>query len=187
MIVPLKSFRTAKARLAGVLDPQRRADLAREMAGAVVASAGDLRVLVATDDDEVARWATAHRCEVVATTGLDLDGSVGAALETARAEGASFALVVHGDLPLADDLQPLAAELAPDRMVLVTDRAGDGTNVLGVPLGEHVDPLFDVAYGAGSAQRHRARAAVRGWEVVTVASPAFAHDVDTPADLEQLP
>ncbi len=88
---------------------------------------------------------------------------------------------------LADDLQPLAAELAPDRMVLVTDRAGDGTNVLGVPLGEHVDPLFDVAYGAGSAQRHRARAAVRGWEVVTVASPAFAHDVDTPADLEQLP
>lgn len=187
VIVPLKSFRSAKARLSGVLDPQHRAELARTMAGAVVAAAGELRVLVATDDDEVARWAAAQDCEVVHTIGLDLDGSVGAALETARAGGATFALVVHGDLPLADDLGPLAAELGPGKLVLVTDRSGDGTNVLGVPLGTAPDAPFEVAYGVGSAQRHRSRATQRGWEVVTPDAPAFAHDIDTPDDLEQLP
>lgn len=187
MIVPLKSFRSAKARLAEVLDAEHRADLARSMAGTVVAAAGGLRVLVATDDDEVARWAGEKDCDVVSTVGLDLDGSVAAALETARADGASYALVVHGDLPLADDLTPLAAELGPERLVLVTDRSGDGTNVLGVPLDPRSGPPFDVAYGVGSAQRHRSRAAERGWDVVTVVAPTFAYDVDTPADLEQLP
>ena len=60
VLLPVKAFGEAKARLAGVLDPAQRARLARWTAERVVAAAGELPVYVVCDDDEVAEWATAH-------------------------------------------------------------------------------------------------------------------------------
>ena len=53
MLLPVKAFRHAKARLAAALDPQHRAELARDMATNVVRAAGDLPVAIVCDDDAV--------------------------------------------------------------------------------------------------------------------------------------
>ena len=57
LLVPVKSFRRAKLRLAGVLDEEERGQLARELAEIAVAAAHGMPVYVVCDDGEVADWA----------------------------------------------------------------------------------------------------------------------------------
>ena len=62
VLIPVKSFTTAKVRLAGVLDDAQRAALARAMAERVVAAAAPLPVWCVCDDADVRDWAVARRC-----------------------------------------------------------------------------------------------------------------------------
>ncbi|HVM15492.1 MAG TPA: hypothetical protein VM287_14350, partial [Egibacteraceae bacterium] len=57
VLVPVKSFGEAKARLSPALDAPHRAELARAMATHVVTSAAPLPTAVVCDDAEVAEWA----------------------------------------------------------------------------------------------------------------------------------
>lgn len=180
VVVPIKSFARAKARLAPVLDQDQRADLARRMAERVLLAAGALPVVVACDDDEVAAWATAHGAEVMWTPGTDLNGSVVATVDVLEARGVSRVTVAHADLPLARDLTSV---VGTSGIVAVPDRRGDGTNVMTVPA--HVG--FPFAYGPGSFARHREIANTMGLPFVEIRRDDLTWDVDEPADLEGLP
>ena len=92
--------------------------------------------------------------------------------------GCRRAVVVHADLPFADDLRGFA-DLEPDVVAMVPDRHGDGTNVLSVPTGAG----FAFAYGAGSFGRHRAEAERLGLTTVVIDAVHLGWDVDEPADL----
>lgn len=179
VVVPVKSFARAKARLAPVLDEQARADLARRMAEQVLRAAGSLPVLVACDDDDVAAWARSHGADVAWTPGTDLNGSVTAAVAALAASGFDRVVVAHADLPKARDL---AIVVGVGGVVAVPDRRYDGTNVLAVPSGAG----FVFAYGPGSFDRHRAEAARLGLEFIIVEAPDLRWDVDDPSDLEGL-
>lgn len=176
VLVPVKAFSQAKARLATVLDEPARASLAREMATRVVAAAGDLPVTVACDDEEVAAWADAAGASVAWTPGLGLNGAVTAGVEALRASGYARVIVAHADLPHAGDLAPVAAG---EGVVAVPDRHDDGTNVLAVPTGAG----FTFAYGPGSFARHVAEAARLGLPLTVLRPPDLTWDVDVPADL----
>jgi 2-phospho-L-lactate/phosphoenolpyruvate guanylyltransferase len=104
VLVPVKAFAAAKARLAPALDGPARAALARSMATDVVRAAAPLPVAVACDDDEVARWALEVGATVLWTPGLGLNGDVQLGFATLLAEGADLVIVAHGDLPQARDL-----------------------------------------------------------------------------------
>ena len=142
VLVPVKAFGQAKQRLAEVLDASARRSLAIAMAETVVAAAGDLRVAVVCDDDEVRTWAEALGAEAVWTPDLGLNGAVEAGIAHLARRGTARVVVVHADLPLATDLGWLADT---DGATLVPDRHHDGTNVLSVPTGIGFVP----AYGAG--------------------------------------
>lgn len=176
VLVPVKAFADAKARLAPALDPAARSALARRMAERVLAAAAPLPVAVVCDDAEVAAWARAHGAAVVDEPGRGLNGAVAAGVAFLEAAGAAEVVVAHADLPAARDLAAVAGFAG---ITLVPDRRHDGTNVVCVPAGSG----FRFAYGAGSFRRHRAEAARSGlaWRVVDV--PALAWDVDLPADL----
>ena len=64
VLVPIKSFRNAKVRLAGALPPSERTALAKRMAGRVLAAAGPLPVSVVCDDVDVAAFAEARRASL---------------------------------------------------------------------------------------------------------------------------
>ncbi|HLH46350.1 MAG TPA: 2-phospho-L-lactate guanylyltransferase [Acidimicrobiales bacterium] len=177
VLVPVKGFGRAKLRLAPVLDPAARAQLARRMAERVVRSAAGLPVWVVCDDPEVADWAAGLGAAVVWEPGRGLNGAVDAGVRHLGAAGHRLVVVAAGDLPLADDLGWVADF---DGVTLVPDRRRDGTNVIGVP------PLagFAFAYGPGSYARHLSEARRLGLAVRVVSAPRLAWDVDLPEDLE---
>jgi 2-phospho-L-lactate guanylyltransferase len=176
VLVPVKSFRRAKLRLAPALDPADRAILAREMATTVVRAARDLPAFVVCDDDEVAAWAADVGAEVLWRPGQGLNAAVSDGVEALAAQGFARIIVAHADLPHALDLGWVAEF---DGITLVPDRRDDGTNVACVPA----DAGFAFAYGPGSFARHHAEAERLGLPVRVAREPRLGWDVDVPADL----
>jgi 2-phospho-L-lactate guanylyltransferase len=181
IVVPLRSFRFGKARLARVLDDDARVALAQRMADAVIAAAGTREIVVVSSAPEVAAW-----CETHGLARLDDPGSLDAAAAAGRAwvrgRGLSRVVVVHGDLPFATSLDEVAGDGPAPTAVLVPDHRGDGTPVCSVP----VDAPFEFAYGSGSFARHVAAAGRAELEVRVVRDPALGFDVDIPEDLARL-
>lgn len=176
VLLPVKAFRDAKVRLAGALSADERITLAREMAERVMAAASPLPVAVVCDDEGVARWAQALGVRVIAEPGRGLNAAVEAGVVQLAADGVSFAIVAHADLPLATSLRWV------DRfagITLVPDRREDGTNVIGVPTSSN----FHFAYGPGSFARHYVEARRCSRAVRIVRQPELAWDVDEPDDL----
>jgi 2-phospho-L-lactate guanylyltransferase len=177
LLVPVKAFDRAKARLAPARSPQERADLARAMAATVLAAAGGLRTAVVCDDEAVRVWAEEQGAEAIWTPGLGLNGAVEAGVAHLAQRGVDQVVVAHADLPLASDLAWLSHHHG---VTLVPDRRRDGTNVICVPA----TAGFRFAYGAASFEAHRAEAARLGLVTRLVADVRLGWDVDEPADLD---
>jgi 2-phospho-L-lactate guanylyltransferase len=181
VVVPLRSFTDAKARLAPVLGPDERAALARRMADRVIDAAHPLDVVVVTSAPEVRAWAAARSLEVVDDPGT-LDSAADAGRELLRQRDYTRAVIAHGDLPRARSLLPLADDPAAGEVALVPCHRGDGTNVLSVPT----ETDFVFSYGPGSFRRHLAEAERLGLAVRVVRAPDLMIDVDTPEDLAHI-
>jgi 2-phospho-L-lactate guanylyltransferase len=180
VLVPVKSFSSAKQRLAPDLDPAARRSLAPARAATVLQAAGPLPTAVVCDDDEVRTWAEAHGAEAIWTPGLGLNGAVEAGVAHLAGRGIDRVLVAHADLPLAHDLTWL---FDGDNITLVPDRHRDGTNVIGLPAASG----FRFAFGAGSFAAHRAEVTRLGLTLRMVPDPRLGWDVDVPADLDVPP
>lgn len=183
MLIPIKAFSEAKARLSGALGPVTRERLARWTAARVVGAADGLPVFVACDDDEVAAWSVEHGATVLWQAGKGLNSAVDDAVADLARQGCSHVVVAHADLP-----RPtlLARVVRTGTITLIPDRHDDGTNVLSFPTGCGMR----VAYGPGSFRRHLGQAisvsAGSGADAIVVEvrrDTLLALDLDTPADL----
>jgi 2-phospho-L-lactate guanylyltransferase len=176
VLIPVKDFRQAKARLAGVVTAADRIRLARWTAELVVAASAPLPVFVACDDEDVAEWATSVGATVLWRPSDGLNAAVLDGIAALAAAGIEHAIVAHSDLPLPS---PLAGVVMTGGIVLVPDSRSDGTNVLSVPTSAGFQP----AYGSQSFHRHLAHAIGLGLPVRVLRDPGLALDIDTPADL----
>lgn len=174
-LVPVKSFRAAKARLAGVLSPDQRIELATWMASRVLVAARPLPTFVACDDDDVAEWAEAAGAHVLWGPGLGLNGAVDHGVSTIAGKGHDHVVISHGDLPLAHRLDAIARD---GEIVLVPDRRLDGTNVLSRPCSVELP----AAYGGGSYRAHLHAALATGAPVTVRRDARLSIDIDTVAD-----
>jgi 2-phospho-L-lactate guanylyltransferase len=183
VVIPIRAFRSGKARLANALDLDQRAELARTMADRVVAAAAPLPVVVVSSDPEVDAWARAGGLALVTDPGLGLDAAVAAGVDHHRRLTRARVVIAHADLPRA---RPGAlarfAVAVPDTVAIVPCHRDDGTPVLAVSTGV----AFPFAYGPGSARRHAAIARGLGLAVHVVRDPDLGYDVDLPADLAAL-
>jgi 2-phospho-L-lactate guanylyltransferase len=176
VVVPIKAFHAAKARLATALGAQERAALARRMAATVLAAGAPLDRFVVCDDDEVAEFAVANHAKVLWMPDRGLNGAVEAGVAEVGDAGYDHVVVAHSDLPLATRLPRLATA---GTVTLVPDRHGDGTNVIALPTAL----AFPFQYGPASFRHHSARAADLGVDLRVVRDPRLALDVDRPDDL----
>ena len=176
VLVPVKPFTEAKARLAPALAPADRVRLAEEMATHVLRSAGGLPVAVVCDDTEVAAWARRSGALVVWEPERGLNRAVEAGVARLGAEGARRVIVAHADLARARDLA-WVADFAG--VTLVPDKDDNGTNVVCVPTACG----FTFSYGPGSFSRHVTESRRLGVPLRVVREPLLAHDVDVPSDL----
>jgi 2-phospho-L-lactate/phosphoenolpyruvate guanylyltransferase len=176
VLIPVKDFRQAKARLAGVLATDDRIRLARWTAERVVAAAAPLPVFIACDDIEVAEWAETVGATVLWRAGMGLNAAVLDGIDTLATAGIENVIVAHSDLPVPS---PLAGLVMSGGAVLVPDTRRDGTNVIAVPTRAGFVP----AYGSGSYRRHLAHVVSLGIAVRVVRDPRLALDIDTLEDL----
>ena len=176
VLVPVKAFTNAKARLVAVLGDADREALARWMSARVLAAAGELPTYVACDDEQVAAWATEHGASILWHPGVGLNAAVHNSVAELREAGVTDVVVAHGDLPRARSLVSL---IEPGMLTLVPDRRDDGTNVIALPT----NMPFNFAYGPGSFHRHLADAIAAGLPVRVRRDPLLALDIDTPSDL----
>jgi 2-phospho-L-lactate guanylyltransferase len=187
-VVPAKSFTRAKSRLEAALPPAARRALARSLLErALSACAGCTALeatLVATDGDDVAQLAARFHAQVVRDVpgrASRLAAVVDAALEHARARGATHAVVLMSDLPLirARDLAEVVAALSDHPVVIVPDAQRRGTGALGISLAQPPRTRFGYA---DSFMRHVAMARSLGVDPRVLVQPRLARDVDGPSD-----
>jgi len=188
-VVPVKPFRLAKQRLAPLLSETERAELSAAMLddvlAALTATAGVSRIAVVTREPRIRARESGPRLEVVEEDGGGLVAAVAQGARVARAAGATGAIVVPGDLPLATP-GALAAVLAGHRpapaVTIVPDAEGEGTNCLACSPPD----VIDFRFGPDSRSAHAAGARRAGVTAAVVQPPELALDVDKPRDLRAL-
>ena len=139
ILVPVKDLSTAKQRLAGVLDQQRRTQLAQAMLkdvlGALPKVPSRPPVMVITGDPFGRALAAYHGFEILDDpTNPGETGAIEMATRAAEAAGAEFTLVFPGDIPLVtpDEIEAVL-QVAPARGTVLVPAAVAGN--AGVLLG----------------------------------------------------
>jgi len=188
-VVPIRSLRHGKTRLAPVLGNEARGALLRGIADRVVAAAVESglieTVLVVSPDAETLAWAAGLGPAVVAVPQLEhrlgLNGAIDAGRAWAVDRGASTVISLFADLPLivADDIRGLMVRTEP--VVLGPDRRGEGTNALLLRLVGRGSE-FTFAFGEGSLAKHLEEARRLGLNAAVHDAPGIAFDLDTPDD-----
>lgn len=183
-LIPVKAFTESKGRLANVLSPAERQQMAALMLEDVIAA---LRAAEHIAGIAIVTSATLPRHPdllYLTDPGMGLNAAVTAGVNELAARGASAVLVLHGDLPLltASEVDALVAAGRATGLALAPDRREEGTNAiyLAPPTG------FEFHFGHLSYGRHRAEAARAGRTPATLKLPGLGFDVDEATDLEQL-
>lgn len=178
LVVPVRSFRAGKERLAEAMSESQRRAVALRFAAHVldVASEAGVEAVVVTADDEVEAWAARRRRAVVKDPGAGLDAAAQIGVEWCLKKSSRWA-VLHSDLPL----------LAPSELATVRDLIEDGRDVI-APSADGGTSLLSASravkfsYGPGSFSRHLALLD----HPAVVTRRGLLHDVDNPSDYESL-
>ena len=190
ILIPCKTLRDGKSRLAGVLSPEERHALCRRLlqntlrVALAIEPAARIRLL--TPDPEAAHIAAARGVAVIDDRGAGLN----AALRRGRAAaldadgGDAAALILPIDLPYATADAMAAALARTGDVMLAPDGARRGTNLL--YLGPRALRTFPFAFGAESFAAHRDAALRAGCELAVVDDPRLAFDLDRPEDYRAL-
>lgn len=189
LVIPLRSLRDGKSRLAPALDPDQRYRLVDWLLTRTLAQAAQFpgldRTLVVSPCEQARARALAGGAQVLEE---HAPGGLNHALRQAQLVLRGFEavrmLMISCDLPLlqAEDLQRLADASSATTIALAPDRAHQGTNAM--CLGSEID--FEFSFGPDSFERHVARAQWLGKGVALVERDGLAFDLDLPADLTGL-
>lgn len=190
LLLPIKDHRNAKQRLAGVLSPEERLALAREMMDDVLTAVRGVRraarIFVVTNYEPAMRIAESAGWDVLAEDEqVSESASVDAASRQCAAQGVTALLRLPLDLPLvqaADIDELLALDFVVPAVVMVPSRDGTGTNAL-----LRTPPtLFPSQFGEGSFAKHHALAQAAGVQILIQRNPRLEMDVDDADDLAAL-
>lgn len=187
ILIPVKTFRDSKTRLAPHFSADARAALADALCEdffRVVAQVADsTRVFVASREPAALERARANGWEtIVEPEQISESRSVDAASLWCEATGVRALLRLPMDLPLVtpEDIDAIlaAADEAPST-ILVPSRDGTGTNA----LLRSAPTLYPSHFGPNSFARHRQEAEHCGARVKVLRNPRIALDIDELDDL----
>jgi 2-phospho-L-lactate guanylyltransferase len=189
ILVPVKDLKSAKQRLAAVLDQAARTQLAQAMLEDVLEAlaswSGRPGVALVTRDPFGLQLASRFDFEVIMdhanTSETDAIAMATHICETRHVEST---LVIPADIPFIaqEELAQIYASAPAQGSVLVPASDGRGTNAaFRRPAG-----LFPLRFGNDSFQPHLAAAEATGMPCVVLKLTGIGIDVDNPADLKQL-
>ncbi len=208
IIVPAKPLSQAKSRLADILTPQARQNLAfhllehtLQILDTLQQRLTNIQILLVSSDPFLLQLAEKYRLYTLIDTDFAYEGDSNARLNKALTQAAQLCvtyadtknlLILPADLPFLelDDLLFLlnkAAGLSSDKHIVISpDRAGVGTNAL------FVQPAnlegFDFRFGHASFAAHLTQATSINVPTIQVLSrPGFLFDLDNADDFYSLP
>lgn len=187
-VVPMRGLSSGKQRLAGVLSPDERESLNRELLDRVLNAIGTAlggwqRCIVQSADprvvEEVARRGAIGQFDL---PGAGMNEALDQARGEARRRGAAQLLVLSADLPAitAQAVQQLVASTAGHAVAIVADKTGTGTNGLLLPTATD----FRFEFGQGSLDRHWQQCVRQGHAAMIWRARALQFDLDTEDDLK---
>jgi 2-phospho-L-lactate/phosphoenolpyruvate guanylyltransferase len=187
-IVPVKTLRRGKSRLAGVLTEDERKHLIQTLLTntlRTLATVPDIsQTLVVSSDSAALAMARDLGARTVQEDGTpELNMALRRATVVAKVYATDGVLVLPADLPLlrAEDIRTILLHAYPPPVVIIVpDRHRDGTNALFTsPAG-----LIKYSYGPGSFKKHCDSAKEIGARLEICELPDVALDLDLPEDLE---
>ncbi|HWP43911.1 MAG TPA: 2-phospho-L-lactate guanylyltransferase [Blastocatellia bacterium] len=190
VLIPVKDPSRGKTRLARLLSPEERRQLAwamfEDVCRAVKPAAAPDRVVVVTSFAPAIELARSLEWEVIIEQSqLSESASVDRASRLLKARGFDLVMRLPADVPLVrtEDIDELlSVELRPPAALLVPSREGTGTNaIIRTP-----PDLFPSRFGPGSLALHTEEAARAGAECIIKHNPQIALDIDEPSDIEAL-
>ena len=184
VLVPVNRLDRAKGRLAEVLTPTQRVELATATLTTVldaVGGAGYELAVLTSDDDVTPLLPAGARLIPESADHSGLNPQLEYALTQLEAE---LLLILHADLPLASTaaLEAFVSAAPPAPSCTITRSPDGGTNAMLLqPPGR-----FPLAYGRDSAALHESAAQEAGISFSIVPAPALELDLDTSGDLDAL-
>lgn len=188
-LVPIRSLHGGKTRLAGMFDPNQRAQFVVRMANRLIEKLAESgiadEIVVLTGDDAIREIFASDLVTVPPEVPPGLNAAVDAGRRYAIEQQADRLLVVFPDLPevTTSDLQ--AVDRSGSAVTIIPDRQRDGTNAL-LLQGGHTLRAFEFRYGRESLTAHTAVGEQLGLPVDILPVPGMAIDLDTPADWHEL-
>jgi 2-phospho-L-lactate guanylyltransferase len=189
LLLPAKSLRYGKSRLAGIFDHAERRELNRFLLVHMLEIAAEFpglqRTAVISDGDDtlsLVREVGAHPLRHSGVRGLN--PAVTSGVAELRSRGAGEIMILPADLPLvgATDLRELVSLGSQQSVVLCRDRRSAGTNGLLLPPSARMKFCF----GALSYARHRREVQRCGFVLRLHDNQRIAADIDVPSDLDIL-
>jgi 2-phospho-L-lactate guanylyltransferase len=190
LLIPIKDPAHAKTRLAELLSPDERRNLAwamfEDVTRAAAAAKKPDRVVVVTSFRPAIEHAKRLGWDVlVEESQASESASVDWASRALRGRGFDAVMRLPADLPLvqAEDIDALlSTELCAPAALLVPSREGTGTNaIIRMPA-----DLFPSRFGPNSLALHKEEAARAGSRCLVINNSRIALDIDDPSDLKLL-
>ena len=186
-VVPAKDLVQAKQRLAGLLTPEERQDLAQAMLEDVLTALAGVAALAGTIvvTREAAFAATARSFGARVIADLRHEGPSAAIMLAAKelaAEGAAGMLAIPADVPLATaaEIGEIAAQVQPRPAVTLVPALADmGTNAIALTPADAIP----IRFGEQSFFQHLEGALERGIAPRVLRLPGVGLDIDRPEDL----
>lgn len=189
VVIPVKPFAFAKQRLATVLSPAERDELARTMLTDLLGTLSQCPsvsgILIISQEDSARALAKRYGGTVVAEEMRGLSRAVAQGAQHLSNLGERRMLMLPGDVPLATASEietVIQAHGTGPQLTIVADREGYGTNALALSPPN----LMPFQFGHRSFQAHCAAAGELGAAVRELSLPGLAFDIDTPTDLQDL-
>lgn len=187
-IVPVKSLRRGKSRLAGVLTDEERSALNQDLLIKTLMCLKTIQkidqILVISYDPEA--LAKARELDVMTVqegSKTNINNALRRATVAAKAYNASKVIIIPADLPFIDKGEMesfLAQEGEPPEIIISSDRHSEGTNALFInPIG-----ILEYNFGPWSFRKHIEQAERKKIKVKIKNMESLTFDLDVPEDLE---
>lgn len=187
-IVPVKSLRRGKSRLANVLTDEERSALNNDLLIRTLHCLQSIpaidQVLVISYDPEVlAKARELGTMTVQEGKRTNLNNALRRATVAAKAYNASKAIIIPADLPFInkEDIENFIAQQGtPPEIIISSDQRSDGTNALLTnPIG-----ILEYNFGEWSFRKHIEQAEQKKINVKVKNEKSLTFDLDLPEDLE---
>ncbi len=183
-VVPIKGLQHAKSRLASVLSPQDRADMALAMLAHVLEAidASDAVDSIAVISPRPAELHLPFGVTPLLQTRDGLNNLLEQGREWAVQQRAAALIISFADLPhlTSGEIADIVRLGEQERtVVLAPDRHNRGTNLMLL----HPPALAPFSFGPNSYERHKQTAHLAGAHTETYRSTGTSLDIDTPDDL----